>query len=111
MGGGEEEGYVYVTENGTVYHISADCTYIRRNVKQEKREKIADKRNHYGGKYYPCEGCMKKEEMPDTVWVTKAGTRYHATKDCSKIKRTVKKILFSEASAYRPCSRCAKEEK
>lgn len=105
----EEEGYVYVTESGTVYHTSANCTYIRRKVQKEKSEGIAKRRNQYGAKYYRCESCMKNVEMPESVFVTKAGTRYHAAKDCSKIKRTVKKILFSEASAYRPCSRCAKE--
>lgn len=106
----EEEGYVYITENGTVYHTSANCTYIRRKVQKEQRDEIEKKRNQYGAKYYRCEGCLKSGQVPETVFVTKAGTRYHATKDCSKIKRTVKKILFSEASAYRPCSRCAKDD-
>ena len=106
----EEEGYVYVTENGTVYHTNANCTYIRRKVQKEKSDEISGKRNQYGGKYYRCEGCLKNGEVPEYVFVTKAGTRYHAAKDCSKIKRTVKKIPFSEASAYRPCSRCAKKE-
>ena len=108
--GEEEAGYVYITESGTVYHTSANCIYIRRKVQKEKGEGIAEKRNQYGAKYYRCESCMKNGEVPESVFVTKAGTRYHATKDCSKIKRTVKKILFSEASAYRPCSRCAKDD-
>ncbi|MDE7325838.1 MAG: pilus assembly protein, partial [Lachnospiraceae bacterium] len=83
-------------------------SYIRLSVEKTKSGGIADKRNQYGGKYYPCEGCLKKDVPPDTVWVTKTGTHYHASRDCGKIKRTVKKILFSEALAYRPCSRCAK---
>lgn len=103
-----EEGYVYVTETGTVYHVNSSCTYIRLSVEQASGSRIAEKRNQYGGKYYPCESCMKEEAVPGTVWITKTGTRYHARKDCSKIKRTVKKISISEASAYRPCSRCAK---
>ncbi len=107
---GEEEGFVFVTETGTVYHVRETCTYIRLGVEQTSGGGIADKRNQYGGKYYPCEVCMKDGVVPEKVWVTKTGTRCHAKKDCSKIKRTVKKLPVSEASGYRPCSRCAKED-
>ena len=111
-GGKEEESgaYVYVTESGTVYHVLANCSYIRLSVEKVKSGGIADRRNQYGGKYYPCDGCLKKNAAPETVWVTKSGTHYHASRDCGKIKRTVKKIPLSEASMYRPCSRCAKGE-
>lgn len=103
-----EEGYVYVTETGTVYHVSESCTYIRLSVEQTAGSGLAEKRNQYGGKYYPCEACMKDGVMPEKVWITKTGTRCHAKKDCSKIKRMVRKLPISEASDYRPCSRCAK---
>ncbi len=104
-----EEGYVYVTETGTVYHVRENCTYIRLSVEQTSGSKIAEKRNQYGGKYYPCESCMKDGVVPEKVWITKTGTRCHTKKDCGKIKRTVRKIPVSEAADYRPCSRCAKE--
>lgn len=112
-GEGEEEEntkekYVYVTENGTVYHKNKSCTYIRLSVERMAGGEIGEKRNQYGGKYYPCEACMRDGVVPETVWVTKTGTHCHTKKDCSKIKRTVKKIPVSEAEDYRPCSRCAK---
>ncbi len=112
-GGGEEEegteeGYVYVTESGTVYHKNKNCTYIRLSVERMAGGEVGEKRNQYGGKYYPCEACMRDGVVPETVWVTKTGTHCHAKKDCSKIKRTVRKIPVSEAENYRPCSRCAK---
>lgn len=106
--GESEAGYVYVTETGTVYHRNSNCTYIRLSVEQAAGSQISEKRNQYGGKYYSCESCIKGNVVPETVWITKTGTRYHARKDCSRIKRTVKRIPVSEASAYRPCSRCAK---
>lgn len=106
--GAKEEGFVFVTESGTVYHVRETCTYIRLSVQQAAGSGIADMRNQYGGKYYPCEACMKDGTVPEKVWVTKTGTRCHTKKDCGKIKRTVKKLPVSEASAYRPCSRCAK---
>lgn len=111
-GNGDEEetkeGYVYVTESGTVYHRNKSCTYIRLSVERMAGGEVGEKRNQYGGKYYPCDSCMRGGEIPETVWVTKTGTHCHARKDCSKIKRTVKKIPVSEAEDYRPCSRCAK---
>lgn len=105
--GKEEEGYVYVTETGTVYHIRINCTYIKLSVKSENIGKIKDLRNKYGGKYYPCEACAKNKEGSSLIWITETGTHYHYQRDCSKIKRNVKKIPISEADKYRPCSRCA----
>lgn len=107
-GGGSEEGYVYVTETGTVYHANSSCTYIKLSVEQTAGSRVGEKRNQYGGKYYLCESCIKNAAAPSVVWITGTGTRYHAKKDCSRIKRTVRKIPLSEAEAYRPCSRCAK---
>lgn len=104
-----EEQYVYVTETGTVYHINSNCTYIKRKVEQQNIEELEILRNKYGGKYYPCSSCAGKGTSGSTVWVTKSGTHYHFNKDCSKIKRDIKKLPISEADKYRPCSRCAAE--
>ena len=103
----KEEGYVYVTENGSVYHVSINCTYIKFSVKPKNFDELDNLRNKYGGKYYPCEACSKKGEATQTIWITDTGTHYHHQQDCSKIKRNVKKITISEAENYRPCSRCA----
>ena len=106
----DDEKTVYVTETGLVYHKDYHCTYLELSIHMVQPEEVEGLRNTGGGKYYPCDGCLKKNAAPETVWVTKSGTHYHASRDCGKIKRTVKKIPLSEASMYRPCSRCAKGE-
>ncbi|MDE7297777.1 MAG: pilus assembly protein [Lachnospiraceae bacterium] len=102
-----EEGRVYVTETGTVYHKSRNCTYIKLSLEQKPFDSIGQSRNASGGKYYPCTSCIKEESNLTVVWVTRTGTHYHAGKECSKIKRSVREITMSEAEKYRPCSRCA----
>lgn len=107
---GSEEGYVYVTETGTVYHVNVNCTYIKLSLESKGIGELNSLRNKYGGKYYPCDACVKKGESMETIWITGSGTHYHSRKNCSKIKRNVKKITVSEAEKYRPCSRCAAKE-
>ena len=102
-----EKGFVYVTETGTVYHENRNCTYIKLSLQQKAFDQIGQSRNASGGIYYPCAGCITPQSSPAVVWVTKTGTHYHSGKDCSRIKRSVKKIAVSEAEKYRPCSKCA----
>lgn len=104
----EEKEYVYVTENGTVYHESSACTYLKPGVRQVDSGSLTLMRNHSGGKYYACEGCAGGVVNQSELWITPYGNRYHTRKDCTKINRNVTKILKSEAKGYRPCSKCAR---
>ncbi len=105
-----EEGYVYVTKTGTVYHRDRGCTYISLKVKRLSYGKLPEERNRYGAKYYPCESCASGKAAGEVVWITESGNRYHLEESCSKLKRTVTKLKESEAGDYRPCSRCGGEE-
>ncbi|MBQ9118966.1 MAG: hypothetical protein IJY09_02780 [Lachnospiraceae bacterium] len=104
-----EEGYVYVTETGTVYHRDSACSYIRIQVEETSYAQIETERNRYGSKYYPCESCKAATGNEGSVWITESGTRYHSSASCSRLKRTVTKLAEREAGAYRPCSRCGQE--
>ena len=88
----EESGaYVYVTESGTVYHVLANCSYIRLSVEKVKSGGIADRRNQYGGKYYPCDGCLKKNAAPETVLYGKQfglQRREHITMRVATVERS-----------------------
>ncbi|MGF7141656.1 hypothetical protein HNQ56_000066 [Anaerotaenia torta] len=102
---GEEET-VYITENGSVYHVDAACSHIRLSVSMVSGIPAAQ-RNSSGGKYYPCESCCEGEHSPYAVYyITSDGTRYHTRRDCSGIKRTVKAIPRSEAGSRPACKRC-----
>lgn len=97
--------YVYVTETGTRYHLSEQCTYLRVQVKTVRYEELTTLRNFSGGKYYPCEKCDAKKG--GIVFITEEGNRYHSNSACSSLKRTVYMIPLEEAAGYTPCSKCA----
>lgn len=97
--------YVYVAENGVVFHRDRDCTHLQLSVHGASREALKDLRNQWGQKYSACEKCGKGE-MPDMLYVTEEGHCYHYREDCSGIKRTVRSLTPEEAAEYPPCSRC-----
>lgn len=104
-----EESYVFITESGSVYHLWEDCTYLKLSIKQVTLENASILRNLSGGKYYPCELCGDNNNA-GTVYITDTGDRYHTDIGCSGLKRTVLKILLSEAGDRSLCSRCRKRQ-
>ncbi|MBQ8596619.1 MAG: hypothetical protein IJ409_02400 [Lachnospiraceae bacterium] len=101
----QEKGiYVYVTETGSRYHMSQECSYLKVQVKAVGAEWLKEGRNKWGAKYDPCSKC--KPQKTGTVYVTADGKNYHSYGNCSALKRTVYIILLSEAEGYDACSRC-----
>ena len=106
----EETDYVYVTKTGTVYHEDRNCTYLVLSIEACLSKDITNKRNSNGNLYQCCALCQEQEEnMSQTVFITKDGSKYHKTLDCSALKRTVSTIPCSETGDLRPCSRCSKQ--
>lgn len=104
----EKEKIVYITESGTVYHLSRTCSHISLSV-ELVIGKPTNRRNKNGGKYYACESCCtSKESEFETFYITSYGTRYHMDKDCSKIKRTVKEVPLSKVGDKVACKRCGR---
>jgi hypothetical protein len=107
----EDDRFVYVAETGRVYHEDENCTYLKLSISQMKYEDVSSLRNEGGGKYKPCERCVKEKELAAgaKVWITNYGDRYHSSRSCSGIKRNVEKIRLSEVGKRTPCSKCGKE--
>lgn len=105
--GGEESKTVYVTETGTVYHLSMECTHLKLSVSSVAASVVDEQRNQNGGKYHPCARCAKGS-TPGTLYITGEGDRYHYDAGCSGLKRTVSSMLKEQAEeeGYRACSRC-----
>jgi len=99
-----EDIYVYVTENGTVYHTSRNCTYLSLSTRVVDADSIPVLRNDSGEKYYPCELCGDISQ--NQIFLTEQGNRYHSSVTCSGLKRTVRTVKLSEAGGKGPCSRC-----
>lgn len=108
----DEPQIAYITENGEVYHISPDCTYIKISVTAAEYEDLAGLKNENGERYQACLYCSGKREPSGRIYITKYGTAYHSDLNCSRIKRVVKTIRLTEArESCRACSKCGREEK
>lgn len=99
---GDNEIYVYVAENGSVYHSACTCTYLSPHISAAPEAAVGSLRNRSGAKYYPCEYCGGGG---GTIYITPDGNRYHGDRECSRLKRTYTKIRLSETSLP-PCSKC-----
>ncbi|MGN0357380.1 MAG: TadE/TadG family type IV pilus assembly protein [Blautia sp.] len=97
---------VYVTKNGSVYHLYADCSYIDVKLRTVSAKSLEYLRNDDGSIYYACESCHP--EKNGTVYITSYGNRYHAFKECSAIEREVIQIGEDEIGNRNLCSKCKK---
>lgn len=102
----EEQDYVYVTEYGTVYHETLECSYLKLTTRSVSLAEAYVIRNSKGEQYTLCWVC-RDEKMGGCVYVTADGNRYHYSAVCPALKRIIHTINRSEAGKYRPCSRCA----
>ena len=100
----EKEIYVYITETGSRYHFSENCTALKLTVRAVREETAGELRNQAGGKYYPCERC--KHTKGGLVYLTESGSSYHGEADCPSLKRTVYIVPLSEAGDRTPCGKC-----
>ncbi|MCH5344971.1 MAG: hypothetical protein J1E64_13130 [Acetatifactor sp.] len=108
FGGEEQADFVYVAQNGTVYHDDRNCSHLSLAIRQVGAGQVEQERNANGGRYTACEKCAKGL-MPHAVYIGEEGDRYHYDRDCSGLKRTVFTMTRQKAKEqYRPCSRCAK---
>lgn len=100
------EELVYVTPEGEVYHRSRECTYLLLTIKAIASGQLDDLRNLSGGRYSPCEYCVRGGNTRGTVYITDYGTSYHNARECQGLKRTIMAVPLSEAAGMSCCSRC-----
>lgn len=104
------EDMVYITEHGTVYHLSRDCTHLQLSIKSIQKSDLWEARNDYGRKYSKCPMCVEKEPAGDYYYITQRGDRYHAVLSCSGLKRTVRCVRRKEVEGWNLCNRCKQRE-
>lgn len=97
---------VYITDTGVVYHRSLECTHLNRSIQSVLSTLVDRKRNESGGKYYPCERCIKGGKTPAQVYIAGYGDRYHNSLSCSGLKRGIHSVPLSEAKGRPPCQKC-----
>lgn len=97
---------VYVTETGTVYHKTRDCTHLSLSVRKVTAAELGQQRNQWGRSYGACGKCAVGG-MPEILYITGEGECYHYDEKCAALKRTVIALPLVEAQkSYRSCSRC-----
>lgn len=104
LGGNAEEEIVYITPEGTVYHHSRGCSYLKLSIVAVDRSFLDTQRNQDGSKYYACGECGSA--CGSTVYITGYGNRYHSTLGCSGLKRTIMAVPISETGGRGACSKC-----
>lgn len=97
---------VYITETGLVYHKDYLCTHLDLSIRMVAASELNSLRNVGGGKYYPCEHCMRNGG--GSVYITDTGDRYHGSLSCSGLKRTIYAVPLSEVIGKGACSRCGR---
>ncbi len=105
-GEAERITYVYVTEDGEVWHSRGDCSHLKLSVCEARPETVWMLRNAGGECYRPCSRCVDRP-LEGTVYLTQEGNRYHSVRSCPSLLRRVHAVVWRENMPYRPCSRCA----
>lgn len=100
------ERMVYVTETGSVYHLSRSCTYLSLSIVAVKYEDLENYANADGSSYRFCALC--DYEPGATVFITSFGDCYHASLTCSGLRRTISVIPISQVGERGACSRCGR---
>lgn len=116
IGSGEEkeddsgEETVFITTNGSVYHRSISCTYLKPRTKTIAARSLTGVRSADGSIYYPCENC--RPAAVGNVVITSYGNRYHRSSSCSSIHRDVTEVPLSAVKdTMRACSKCGGENR
>lgn len=107
----EEEQYGYKTEEGSVYHLYSDCSYLDLSIRAAAAETVEGLRNASGGKYQPCERCRAYEDRWELYYITDHGGAYHCSLACSGLRRTVYILPLSELEGYPLCSKCRERQR
>lgn len=105
---GIKETYVYITPEGSVYHLSADCTHLDLSIQQVTIVKALSSKNEYGEKYSRCEVC--EDGFGALVYITLSGNRYHSQRNCSGLKRTIRQVPLKDVENRSCCIRCVSKE-
>lgn len=113
-GSGSSDQKVFVTENGTVYHLTTSCTYLDLSISGVQASGLSEMRNQSGAIYSACETCKPSTTDSSTtlLFITDYGDRYHNSLSCSGLKRTINEMSKQEAieKGHGACSKCGGEE-
>lgn len=103
-----QETYVYMTPEGSVYHLYSDCTHLKLSIQCVTKAKAGASKNQYGQGYRACDLCG--EDAGVLVYITLEGDCYHSNRTCSGLKRTIRQVPMSQTGGRGCCMRCMSRE-
>lgn len=95
--------YVYVAENGSVYHSSRSCYHIKLTIIQTSQAELDSRYKNLSA----CHLCARYGNRGN-IYVTAQGDRYHYSLECSGLKRTVRRVRKDECTGLAACSECGR---
>lgn len=102
-----DDGGVYITSDGDVYHVDISCRALELSVKHTTLEEIEGLRGSDGQKYYECIRCSWADDKKERVYYTDYGVLYHKSISCSFLTRNIEKVSIEEIGDRRPCKFCS----
>lgn len=108
-----KEAVVYMTETGTKYHTHLDCSHLTLSIQETTYGQVGYQRNQKNGKYTKCQVCARTAILTSNsiVYITDEGDRYHTSRQCSGLKRTIREVSISEVpTGSSCCKRCQKRD-
>lgn len=102
------ETFVYITENGRVYHTNRECTHLQLSTQKVEHREALTGQNIQGERYKACEKCCESI-VAGMVYITEEGNCYHSTSSCTGLKRTVICVPISEVEKWSLCMRCKRD--
>ncbi len=106
---GEAGELVYVSDNRSVYHTRADCSYLDIYLTSLPLSQVGTQRNDDGKKYTACDKCCGGS-VSGTVYISGQGEHYHATLSCSGLSRSPEAVLRTSVSGLSLCTRCERRD-
>lgn len=96
--------YVYIAENQSVYHTTRNCYHIKLTVRMVDAVSIFAQYDNLS----PCEFCVKNGVSKSILYVTEEGDRYHYSRLCRGLKRTVYRVKKNDCQNLAACSNCGR---
>ncbi len=100
------ERMVYITETGSVYHLSRGCSHLDLTIIAIKNGSQQSYTNSAGSHYSCCPLCGPAATSQSDIFITSDGTAYHSSLSCSGLKRTIYEIPISQVGSRSACKRC-----
>lgn len=100
---------VFLTEYGTVYHSTMECSHLQLSIQEMSMEEAKRSSNIRGRRYELCEHCADAQ-YSGIAYVTDYGDCFHYSRQCEGLNRTIYSVTLAEAQGQglEICNKCSK---